>query len=755
MNKKLYNIMDWAGIEEIVYGECSHPEKLLGAHTHGNNTLIQCFFPESEKVSLILKDNTEVKMECADDKGYYAALVPGKNISDYTYSVEYKKSRKVVKKYCEVYFDKKVNATPGAVVTKESGVDGVRFTVYAPNALRVSVVGEFNNYDENLYQMIKDDDTGYFSLFVPGLKDGAKYRYSILAKGWRHLDRLDPYATEFTADYENACVSKASRYKWTDSEFVKSRNAKNPLNIYECSLLTVLNSDEKKPIEKFVMHVKNMGYTHVELMPVFEYFNEMSMGYDSVAYYAISDKMGKADTLKKFVDLCHKENIGVIVQLPFAHFADGKITLKEFDGECLYEYADMSRQTDPVTGKYCFNLENAEVTNLLIGSALNLCNNFHVDGFKLLDVASMIYLDYNRSAYAGNAGDNRNLAAVAFVKKFNETVHKNTKGLITIAEDMSLYGGNTSVNEDSLGFDFTINAGLKNELIDYITTDPINRKHKHALVSAFEQYRKNENFINAVSHYDVDGNKGGLIAKMPGSIEDKFNNLKAFMGYLYLIPGMKSMIMGQEIAEFDSISFDRALQTELLEFENHLNYKKYVKDLNKLYQESEVFNTPSCEDDIFEYINANDAESNVVSFIRKAGKKFVVVVVNFANCGYEKFRVGVPEKGKYSLSFTSANAVYGGTVETLPTYKSRLETSNGFDSSIRIELSPLSVNVFEFEPYTEAEIKEMKRKKAAREKKVVDRIKANEKLKNKKLKLREELKKAYFEELNKALGDNK
>lgn len=780
MNKKLYNLMDWAGIEEIVYGEAAHPEKLLGAHAHGKSTLIQCFFPGSSKVDLVLGDNNIVKMEQVDEEGFYAALVADLKTLDYTYNVEYPGKKKITKKYNEIYktldiikktdiekFEKgtldNVNEILGAHEMTIKGIKGTYFATYAPNALRVSVIGEFNNNNSKMHQMMKNDKTGIFELFIPNVLSGAKFNYEILAKGNIKLVKCDPYSEMFSEDLSQSIVSKNVNFKWSDDTYVKARKNNKKLAIYEMSLNNIFSNEEAKSLNdkatKIAKYVKAMGYTHIELMPILEYVSDISSGYDACGYFSLTRRNGEAKDYMKFIDTMHKEGIGVIAQYPIASFAKSNISFDNFDGTPIYEYDNEARRIDPHTKRLYFNYSKPQVINLITSSISNLINNYHVDGFKFIDIASMLYLDYYKKPghFEPNInGGNEHLEAITFLKNINSYIHGLKKNIFTIAEDLSAYSPDTETTnnkekDECLGFDYTINYGLHNDLIEYITLDPIERKHHHDLLSRASEYVNDENYINVISHFDVDGDKGGMISKMPGNenddngIKDKFANYKAFLGYYYSFPGQKSMFMGQDICEFDSYSIDRSAQWDILMYDNHKYFNTYVKDLNDIYL--------NADKDNLEYVSKDANEANVISFIKynKDKNVFELVVINFANCPYEKYHLGVPNKGKYQLKFTSNDVKYGGEINIKKdkiTYMSRLDECEGKDASIRINLAPLSFNIFSFTPYSDEEIKEMERKKAARVKKINQREKALDNYIKAKAKIREEIKKELEERIN-------
>lgn len=788
MNKKLYNLMDWAAIEEIVYGEAAHPERLLGAHKAASNTVIQAFFPGASKVSIAFKNTvnkdsnkkedklSDVKMEEVDENGYFAALVPGKTIPEYSYKVTYEsESGKAINKtFEEVYSNvnilskddiknfsegklEKADNLLGAHLTTINSKKGCLFAVYAPNALRVSVIGEFNSNNSLTHQMIKDDASGIFYIFIPGVMEGCEYNYEILVKGYDKYIKNDPYAKAYSKDLSKTVVTAEAKYSWNDDAYIKARNSNkktnNPISIYEVNIATICEDgfvSLKAASDKIKKHVKAMNYTHVELSPLFEYVKDASSGYDASSYFSLTNRYGSLKDYQEFVDELHAAGIAVILQLPIASFANLKneyssLSLEGFDGSPVYEYDNENRKYDGFSGRLFFNYAKPEVYSFLASSVNYIIDILHLDAVKILDLASMLYLDYYKNNGEKNInGSNEHLEAIEFIKKINKLIHSK-KGVFSIADNQSDFPNVTNINEDSLGFDYTSNFTLRNNLVKYTTLSPDSRSYNYGLLKEMIASEKKENYINTISHYDVDGIKGGMISKMFGGIQDKFSMLRSFYAMEYFLPGNKSIIAGQDIAEFDSISADRNVQWNLLDFDNHKKFKDYIKNLNNLFIKNAIYNSSN-----FEWLNNDLADSNVIAYTLATANKTMLVVANFSSESFERYKLGCKLKGKYKLVFSSDDEKFAGntSLKDKKIYSSRLENCQSYDSTLRLSLPALTVNVYEFSAYTESEIKEMERKQAARVKKVEDRIKAVEKYKEDKIKIYNELNSALLDKVS-------
>ena len=765
MNKKLYNMMDWAAIEEVVYAECDHPQDYLGAHTVGKQTLVQAFFPDAKAVTLYIdgaegpKGKTvkeEVKMDMVDDTGFFAALLSGKNRTDYKYYVQYKEKGKRAKQFPDLYnyvnhlsedeaekFNHGITGKSyeimGAHLTTVSGIRGCIFRVWAPNAVRVSVVGDFNEWNEKSHQMVRLYSSGIFELFIPGVEEGDKYKYDILMRGGIAAMRTDPYSIsqELYPDCASI-VSSLKGFNWEDDAWLKNRKNKDyhtsPMNLYECNLSTFVQGEKpdiKKIVGALISYVKDMGYTHVALMPIMEYAHDETEGYQTSLYYAPTGRFGTNKDYRYLINELHKEKIGVILQWTPNCFSASEDGFGRYDGTCLYEHEDQRRGMDPRNGTLLYNYRRPEVAAYLLDNALYWLREYHVDGFMICDVASMLYLDYYRQPgqWIPNIyGGNENLDAIEFLKKWNRLVHKEKPGIITIAEDESGWAGITGNNKDEcLGFDFTCNHGWNQDVLGYMTIDPIERHAHHHELTMSLIYQYNESYVLPISHTNTNFGQGNIIDRMPGNPTDKINSLKVLYGYQMTHPGKKQMFKGQEC----------------IQGEDAEGFRNYIKELNQFYLNHAALFELDEEEEGFQWINNISANENVISFVRKSRKKedWLLVVLNFANISYEKYKIGVPEMGRYKEVFSSDAEAFGGSgIGNSRVIPSKLDECDGLDNSIRITLAPLSVSIFEFHPYSAKELQEMEKKKEEKERKRLENEKKKAKLAKEKAKIRASLK---------------
>lgn len=787
MNKKLYNMMDWAAIEEVVYAECDHPQEYLGAHTVGKQTLVQAFFPDAKAVSLYINGTEgtrgktvkeEVKMERMDDTGFFAALLPGKDRKDYKYYVQYKEKGKRAKQFVDPY--NYVNnlseddaerfhlgslnnsyEVMGAHLTTVDGVRGCMFRVWAPNAVRVSVVGDFNEWNEKIHQMVRLYNTGIFELFLPDVKEGEKYKYAVLMRGGIASFRTDPYSVlqELRPDCASI-ITSLKGFKWQDEAWLKERKNKNihetPMNIYECKLSAFINDIEDQQDQNnnkdeqvidmsvvastLISYVKEMGYTYVALMPIMEYAQDETEGYQTSLYYAATSRYGTPWDYQYLINELHKEQIGVILQWTPNCFAVSEDGFGRYDGTCLYEHEDPRRGVDPRNGTLLFNYQRPEVAAYLLDNAVYWIREYHVDGFMICDTASMLYLDYYRQPgqwIANIYGGNENLEAIEFIKKWNRLLHKKYPGVLTIAEDESGWRGMTGeAQDDCLGFDLCCNHGWNQDVLGYMAFDPIERYAHHHELTMSMIYQYNESYILPISHNNTNFGQGNIIDRMPGDQTDQINNMKVMYGYLMAHPGKKQMFMGQDALQGDGAEA----------------FREYIKALNHFYLEHKAFYELDEKEAGFTWINNISANENVVSFVRSGRKAqdWLLVVLNFANRPYEKYKIGVPEMGRYRELFSSDAIAYGGTgMINSRVIPSKDDECDGRDQSIRITMAPLSISIFECNPYSEKELADMKKKKEEKEKKRLENERKKAKIAKEKAKIRASLK----EELARKIAD--
>ena len=731
MTKKLYKMMNWPVIEEIIYSESQDPHATLGPHVQGNGTLIQAFFPGAQKVTLQLtEDMSEKEMELADDDGFFAVWLPVKNVGAYRYIVSYENGsvetmQDAYRHEClitaedEEKFARGVHYTVyeklGAHPMNLNGEDGVYFAVWAPNALRVSTVGDFNHWDGRIHQMRKLP-SGIFEIFIPGVKAGDNYKYEIKLKTGLTYLKADPYGNAAQLRPETASVVADLRnFKWEDKEFIKKRKAfrkeNAPISVYELylgSFLAPKDGEEyanyREIADKLIPYVKEMGYTHVELMPVMEHPLDASWGYQVIGYYAPTARYGTPEDFMYFVNELHKAGIGVILDWVPAHFPRDIYGLSSFDGTCLYENPDEQRRSHPHWGTLVFDYGRPEVSNYLIANALFWVEKFHADGIRMDAVASMLYLDYGRNPGEWTAniyGGNENLEAVELIKHLNSMMGKRNPGVLRIAEESTAWPMVTGSLEDGgLGFDLKWNMGWMNDYLDYIKYDPYFRSHHHSELTFSMIYAYSEKFMLVFSHDEAVHGKSSMLGKMPGEREQKFANLRLTYAYMFTHPGRKLLFMGQDIGEFSEWNEMRQTEWELLKYPDHKGMAALVKKLNELYTTKPALYEWDDKPEGFVWINSINSAENLLTFMRRTRKKesLLVVAANFS--GVEKqVKIGVPYEGSYKEILNTDAEEFGGS--GMVNKRAKRAVKKEWDDkpySVSITLAPLSVSILEFRP---------------------------------------------------------
>ena len=599
----------------------------------------------------------------------------------------------------------------GAHVGVKDGKEGVYFAVWAPAAREVYVIGEFNNWNAYGYDMKKISDGGIYDLFVPGAKAGDMYKYLIISQSGEALYKADPYANQAQLRPETASiVTDLSGYEWKDSEWVEKKKTENhlkaPLSIYECHLGSWKKKDDgtedgfytyKELAPELAKYVTDMGYTHIELMGIAEYPYDGSWGYQVTGYYAPTARYGTPKDFMYFVDYMHEKGIGVILDWVPAHFPKDVHGLANFDGSCVYEYADPRKGEHPDWGTKVFDYSKNEVANFLIANGMFWVDKFHIDGLRVDAVASMLYLDYGRTEgnwVPNKYGDNGNLEAISFLKHFNSMLKKRFPQAITIAEESTAWpmvSGDPD-NGECLGFTFKWNMGWMHDFLEYMKLDPYFRKFNHSKMTFSLMYAYSENFILVLSHDEVVHLKCSMLGKMPGDREDKFKNLKLAYAYMCGHPGKKLLFMGQEFGQWNEWSEKRALDWYLLEDESHTELKDFTKKCLKLNKNYPCLYATDYSSEGFRWINANDKDNSVLSFMRISpdGKKNLLFVLNFTPVERDSFRIGVPFKTKYKLVLGDNEA---DQKKTLTAVKGDCD---GYPQSLLVDLHKYGIAVYEF-----------------------------------------------------------
>ncbi len=602
----------------------------------------------------------------------------------------------------------------GAHVMELNGVKGVYFAVWAPKAKNVSVVGNFNGWMGYNHNMNKLADSGIFELFVPELSEGELYKFAVTSMNGETWLKADPFAnaSEFRPA-SASIVTNIEGYDWEDTEWMEQRkeedNKKKPMAIYEVHLGSWKKTNDEKRCgfynyraiaEELGAYVKEMGYTHVELMGIAEHPFDGSWGYQVTGYYSPTSRYGTAKDFMYFVDYMHKLGIGVILDWVPAHFPRDEYGLANFDGSCVYEYADSRKGEHPDWGTKIFDYAKNEVSDFLIANALFWVNEFHVDGLRVDAVASMLYLDYGKTPgnwVPNKYGGHENLEAIEFFKHLNSIMEQRAKGAIMIAEESTAWPLVTHEPEEGgLGFIYKWNMGWMNDFLEYVKIDPYFKKYNHQKMTFGMTYAFSENFILVISHDEVVHLKCSMLEKMPGTFEQKFENLKTAYSFMFGHPGKKLLFMGQEFGQIREWSEERSLDWYLLEEKPHQNLHQYVKELLHLYTEHPAMSELDDSWEGFEWINCEDGERSTFSFIRKdkSEKKCLLFIMNFTPVLWEDYTVGVPELGTYQVILDSTWEDFKNPKKKV--YTAEKEECNNRKYSLSLDLQPLSAIVMEF-----------------------------------------------------------
>jgi len=565
----------------------------------------------------------------------------------------------------------------GAHPRQVDEIDGVQFAVWAPSAERVSVVGEFNAWDGRRHPMRVRGGSGVWELFIPGMDAGALYKFEIRNRNSGNiLLKADPYGRSFELRPATAaCVdSRLSGYAWGDGDWMDARAQADwlhgPMSVYEVHLGSWQRDENdhflnyREIAHRLVDYVTDMGFTHIELLPITEHPFDGSWGYQTIGYFAPTSRFGTPDDFRYFMDHCHRHGIGVILDWAPGHYPKDAHGLAYFDGSALYEHADPRRGEHREWGTLIFNYGRNEVKSFLISSASYWMEEFHIDGLRVDAVASMLYLDYSREAgeWLPNIyGGRENLDAIDFLRQLNEVTHSHYPGSLVIAEESTAWPQVTRPTYvGGLGFSMKWNMGWMHDTLVYMSQDPIYRHYHHDQLTFGLLYAFTENFVLPFSHDEVVHGKSSMIYKMPGDEWQRFANLRALYAYMFTYPGKKLLFMGSEFAQGSEWNFDAPLDWHLLEYPNHRGMQTLLRDLNRLYRNEPALHGHEFEVEGFDWIDCHDADQSTISYLRRNGDDFVIVVINFTPVPRENYRIGVPQGGPYREIFNSDSEYYWG-----------------------------------------------------------------------------------------------
>jgi 1,4-alpha-glucan branching enzyme len=708
-------------IDALVEGRHGDPFSLLGLHRSGKKRVIRCFQPYAGAVEIIGASGESLgEMERVHPYGFFIGIMPP-NKRRYLFRVTYADGNVALVEDpyrfastlgdLDLYYlgegsDKQVYEKLGAQVRLIGGVQGTRFAVWAPNASRVSVVGDFNQWDGRTHSMRLHPANGIWEIFIPGVGQGARYKFELLDRHGNLLPlKADPFGRYHEAPPGNASIVYTSDYQWRDASWVGQRSPEprldTPISIYEVHLGSWRRRPEehnryltyRELAEELVPYVQEMGYTHIELLPVTEHPFDGSWGYQPIGLFSPTQRFGEPDDFRFFVDACHQANIGVIVDWVPAHFPRDEHGLRRFDGTALYEHEDPRKGEHADWGTLIFNFGRREIVNYLIGSALYWVEEFHVDGIRVDAVASMLYLDYSREDgewIPNEQGGNENLEAVEFLRRFNTELHEH--GAVSYAEESTAWPAvSRPVDQGGLGFTYKWNMGWMNDTLVYMSEDSIHRKYHHDKMTFGLVYAFNENFVLPLSHDEVVHGKRSILGRMPGDEWQAFANLRAYYGSMFAHPGKKLLFMGNDFAQSQEWSHDRSLDWHLLDYAPHQGVQAWIRDLNHLYRSTPALYEEDFDGRGFEWIDWEDRDRSILSWIRRDHSGgFVISLTNFTPVVRHDFVLGVPEDGSYRELLNSDDVRYGGSGVTNPEIYCTPDGAHGRSHSIRISVPPLA-----------------------------------------------------------------
>ena len=708
-----------AGLQRLAEARHHDPFEVLGRHPEGERVRVRAFLPDAEWVRL---EDSGLDLHRREGTDFFEILADANQVPErYRLRWGHKDGGETLR-HDPYAFPPQVGdfdlylfgegrhwhcyRVLGAHCHTADAIDGVRFVVWAPNAERVSVVGDFNRWDGRVHAMRSRGGGGIWELFIPGLGSGVLYKYEIRnrERGSIHV-KTDPYGQEFELRPGTAPRVRApTRHAWGDADWMARRRHADwlhqPMSVYELHLGSWQRGEHNEFLnyrtlaERIVAHVKPLGFTHIELLPVTEHPLDASWGYQTTGYFAPTSRFGTPDDFRYFVDHCHQHNIGIILDWAPGHFPKDDHALANFDGSPLYEHEDPRKGEHRDWGTLIFNYGRNEVRNFLLASAVCWLEEFHIDGLRVDAVASMLYLDYSREAgdWLPNIhGGRENLEAIHFLREMNEVTLGQHPGTLVIAEESTAWPQVTQPTYvGGLGFSMKWNMGWMHDTLEYMSKQPVHRQFHHDSLTFGLLYAFTENFVLPFSHDEVVHGKGSMLGKMPGDDWQRFANLRLLYSYMFTYPGKKLLFMGSEFAQSGEWDFDASLPWHLLQHAPHQGMRTLVGDLNRLYREFPALHQNDFDASGFEWIDCQDASQSIISYLRKGGDQQLVIVLNFTPVPRPDYQLGVPTAGHYRVLLNSDSEYYGGSNSAIgDALHTRDAPWMGRPHSLRLSLPPL------------------------------------------------------------------
>jgi 1,4-alpha-glucan branching enzyme len=687
-------------LKRILEGRHHDPHSVLGMHPISDKSpsgvVVRAFLRQAVSCEVVdLQSNQRYPMQKVNDAGFFEVNIPGREFFNYRLRIE--QSNGEIRQFYDpyrflptidekgLYFfaegnDRRPYAKLGSHVRMVDGVQGVAFAVWAPSAKRVSVVGDFNQWDGRFHPMRALGASGVWELFIPGLTEGQLYKYEVIGKDQQILLKSDPYATYFESPPHNSSiVYNCEGYEWGDTDWIESRAtktwAREPISIYEMHLGSwrrVVEDAYRVPtyrelVHELIPYLKDKGFTHVQFMPVAEHPFAGSWGYQVTGFFAPTNRFGTPKDFMYLVDCLHQNGIGVIVDWVPGHFPKDSFALAEFDGTHLYEHSDPRQGCHMDWGTLIFNFGRKEVKSFLIGSAIAWMDRFHIDGLRVDAVASMLYLDYSRKDgewVPNRYGGRENIEAIEFLRSVNDALHEEYPGVITIAEESTAFGGVSHPTiEGGLGFDFKWNMGWMHDTLRYFQVDPLFRKWHHNDLTFGMIYNYSEKFVMVYSHDEVVHGKGSMMSKMAApTVHEKARHLRSLYAFMWAWPGKKTLFMGAEFGQMREWQYDSSLDWHLLQYADHEGVSSLVRDLNHWYRKHPWLGSHDHDARAFSWINCTDGENSVVSFLRFGDEpsQCFAVVLNATPLHRSGYRIGLPFAGVWREVLNTDAGIYGG-----------------------------------------------------------------------------------------------